>query len=86
MAKRRWIDAEEAGEEQVPKPAAPPSAKPKPEDEPHPLLVLARKHLRRWDIERVNTGCHSWIQTTGQQRRVWIILPDAEGNTTFEEI
>lgn len=82
----RTREAESSEQERVSRPA-PSSAKPKPEDEPpHPVLVLARKHLKRWDLERVCSGLQSWIQTTGSTKRIWLILPDAEGNSTFEEI
>lgn len=51
-----------------------------------PLLTRARKQLRRWDIELVVTGEHRWVQTTGTRKRTWLIIPDAEGNSNFEEI
>lgn len=57
-----------------------------PEQPAHPMLVLARKHLKRWDLSFECTGLHSWVQTTGSKKRVWLILSDAEENTNFEEI
>ncbi len=63
-----------------------PQEEEKPDPPPHPMLALARKHLKRWDLERECSGLQSWIQTTGSKKRVWIILADAEGNTNFEEI
>ena len=55
--------------------SAPPAVKAKPEDaEPHPLLVLARKHLRRWDLAWECSGAQQWIESTGSTKKVWLIL------------
>lgn len=58
-----------------------------PESEPpaHPTLVLARRHLRRWDLELACSGEQHWIQTMGSKKRVWLIIPDGAG-VIFEEI
>ena len=53
---------------------------------PHPLLVAARKALRRWDLSLECSGLQSWIETTGSRKRLWLIIPGVDGTTTFEEI
>ena len=63
-----------------------PAPKVKPEDEPHRDLILARRFLKRWDLERASSGSQSWIETTGTKKRIWLILRDADGNTNFEEV
>jgi hypothetical protein len=50
------------------------------------MLIAARKHLQRWDLEMACSGQQQWIETTGSKKRVWLIIPDAEGAITFEEI
>lgn len=58
-----------------------------PESEPEapPLLTLARRALRRWDLTLECSGTHSWIQTTSARKKVWLIL-EHEGQTTFEPL
>ncbi len=53
---------------------------------PHPVLALARKTLRRWDLELECSGTQSWIQTTSLRKKLWLIIPGESGETTFEEI
>lgn len=79
LALGRLIEAEEAGEKRLEMPAPARAAKVKPEEEPpHRDLIFARTHLKRWDLERVCSGLQSWIQTTGQQKRIWLILQDGD--------
>jgi hypothetical protein len=88
IALRHLLEAEEAGQEQASTPApTQPKPKEKPKDaEPDPLLTLARKLLRRWDLELVVTGEHRWVQTTGTRKRIWLILPSESEESAFEEI
>jgi hypothetical protein len=87
IALRHLLEAEEAGQEQASTPApTQPKPKEKPKEvEPDPMLTLARKHLRRWDIERACSGCQSWIQTTGSKKRIWLILQISD-EVTFEPL
>jgi hypothetical protein len=56
------------------------------DETPHPLLSLARKKLHRWDLSLECSGAHSWIQTTAQRKRYWLILPSANGEIDFEPL
>jgi hypothetical protein len=52
---------------------------------PHPILVLARKSLGRWNLERECSGLQSWIQTTGTKKKIWLILQNG-GGVRFEPL
>lgn len=85
-ALHRMLEAEEAEKGQEVSKPVPPAVQVKPEDEPpHRELLLARKHLRRWDLERVCSGLQSWIQTTGSKKRIWLILQNGD-EVTFEPL
>jgi hypothetical protein len=82
----KLIEAEEREQAQEVNKPAPPAVKVKPEEEPpHPVLTLARKALRRWDLSFECSGQQSWIQTTGTKRRVWLILQTGD-EVTFEPL
>jgi len=55
------------------------------EAEPHPILVLARKALHRWDLSLECSGEQSWVQTTGTKKKIWLILQNG-GEVKFEPL
>ena len=56
------------------------------EPEPSPVLTLARKQLRRYDISLECAGQQTWLETSSPQKRVWIIIHGEDGAISFEEI
>jgi len=64
---------------------APHAAKAKPEAPPNPILVLARKHLRRWDIVWQCSGQQQWIESAGSKKKLWLILQNGE-EVSFEPL
>jgi len=53
--------------------------------EPNPTLVLARKHLQRWDLSWECSGQQEWIESTGTRKKIWLILQIGD-SVTFEPL
>jgi len=82
-ALHRMLEAEDAEGQVIPAPTPTTPKDKTPEPPPNPILVLARKTLRRWDLEIACSGTHSWIETTGTRKKIWLILQNGD-EVTFE--